>query len=384
MNKKSFAILTVVTAVAVIVAAVAVVERGGRTDAAAGGLAIPGLAGKVNDVAVIAIQAGETKLSIRRTADGWVVDEKHGYPADLGKVRKVVVELADLELLERKTRREDRYARLEVEDPSAKNTKSAALALKTAAGERIAELVVGKRRFGLFRSSGRGIYLRKLDDPQVWLARGDVEVGRTALEWLDRKLVRVEEEDIHRLVIRQPDGATLSAVKPTRKQKYFTVENLPEGRKLSRANAVDRISSAFDEVDLYDVRPASEVSFPEAYVQAELTTFYGLTVAMDIAEIDSKKWARLRAAAGPAPIAATTDTASTNAAANKTSAEDEAAEHKAAEDEARKTPADAAAEAAAINARAADWVYLLNDNAAAHLSTKLSDVLAPLPTKQGS
>ena len=374
MNKKSFTILTVVTAVAVIVAAVAV-ERGGRADVAeSGGLAIPGLAGQVNDVAVIAVQAGETRLSIRRKGDGWVVDEKHGYPADLGKVRKVVVELANLELLERKTRREERYVRLEVEDPSAKDTKSAALSLKSVSGETIADLVVGKRRFGLFRSSGRGIYLRKLDDPQVWLARGDVEVGRTALEWLDRKLVRVEEEDIHRLVIRQPDGATLTAVKPTQTQKYFTVENIPEGRKLSRANAADRISTAFDEVDLNDVRPESEVSFPEAYVQAELTTFYGLTVAMDIAEIDGKKWARLRAAAGPPPIAAAMDTASTSAAADKASAEDKAP----------KAPSDAAADAAAINARAADWVYLLNDNTAAHLSTKLTDLLAPVTVKQGS
>jgi len=374
MNKKSFAILTVVTTVAVIVAAVAV-ERGGKADVAeSGGLAIPGLAGKVNDVAVIEVQAGETSLSIRRQGDGWVVDEKHGYPADLGKVRKVVVELANLELLERKTRREERYARLEVEDPSAKDTKSAALALKSVSGETIADLVVGKRRFGLFRSSGRGIYLRKLDNPQVWLARGDVEVGRTALEWLDRKLVRVEEEDIHRLVIRQPDGATLAAVKSTQTQKYFTVENIPEGRKLSRANAADRISTAFDEVDLNDVRPESEVSFPEAYVQAELTTFYGLTVAMDIAEIDGKKWARLRATAGPAPIAAATDTASTSASADKASAEDKAP----------KAPSDAAVEAAAINARAADWVYLLNDNAAAHLSTKLTDLLAPITVKKGS
>ena len=375
MNQKSFVMLTVVTAVAVIVAAVAAVGRdGGPGVAESGGLAIPGLAGKINDVAVIAVQAGETKLSIRRTGNGWVVDEKHRYPADVGKVRKLVVELAGLELLERKTVREDRYARLEVEDPSAKDTKSAALTLKTASGETVAELIVGKRRFGLFRSSGRGIYLRKLDDPQVWLARGDIEVGRTALEWLDRKLVRVEEENIHRIVIRQPDGDTVTAVKPTQKQKYFTVENIPEGRKLSRENAVDRISTTFDEVDLNDVRPTSDISFPEAHVRAELTTFYGLTVTMDIAEIDGKKWARLRAAAGSAPVAATTDTASSSGAADKTPAEDRA----------RKTPADAEAEAAAINTRSADWVYLLNDNTAAHLSTKMEALLKPVGKANGS
>ena len=54
---------------------------------------------------------------MRETGDRWAALERHGYPVDRKRVRDLVVALADMRLIERKTAQPERYDRLEVEAP---------------------------------------------------------------------------------------------------------------------------------------------------------------------------------------------------------------------------------------------------------------------------
>ena len=74
-----------------------------------------------------------------RDGDGWFVAEKGNYPAAAGKVRQIVLGMADLALVEPKTR--PIHPRLEVDDPG--KGKSTLVTLKDKAGTPLAELIIG-------------------------------------------------------------------------------------------------------------------------------------------------------------------------------------------------------------------------------------------------
>ena len=72
--------------------------------------------------------------------------------------------LAEAELVEAKTRRADRYALLELEDPAAKDAKSRLVRVLDGKGSVLAEVVVGKKRIDAFGVGKSGTYVRKPAD----------------------------------------------------------------------------------------------------------------------------------------------------------------------------------------------------------------------------
>src|SRR5215469_15716402 len=83
----------------------------------------PALAGELGNVSSVGLKREDFAATFRRRGDLWLVAEKGDYPADADKVRHVVLTLADMRLIEPKTRQSNLYQRLDVEDPgSGKST----------------------------------------------------------------------------------------------------------------------------------------------------------------------------------------------------------------------------------------------------------------------
>ena len=116
MQKRGLILLATATLVLVALALVAV-ATGDRTvsHAAPGEAALPGLAGKLGEAASVVVKRSGLELTFVRDGDGWLVVEKGNYPA-AGKVRQIVLGMADLALVEPKTQKPEFYPRLEVED----------------------------------------------------------------------------------------------------------------------------------------------------------------------------------------------------------------------------------------------------------------------------
>lgn len=372
MTPRSFFILTAVTAVAVLAASVAALDRSRPvTLDAAGESLVPGLDAKLDQVVAVEVAAGEERFTVTNTGSGWALKEREDYPVPEDRVRELLVGLADLKLLEAKTARPDRHARLELEDPAGEDAKSVAVTLRNGAGDALAGTVVGKRRYSVYAGGKGGTYVRRADETQTWLAEGELKVGKTPRDWLDREVLRVDEKQIQRVGVRQPDGTELTAGKETPLANDFVVDDIPEGRKLSSDTAGNRLRNAFAYVDLDDVRPAAGLTFPEPYHQAHMTTFDGFVVTAEIAEIDGEKWARFTARAEPAGAAA--QPAATEESAK---AEDEGT------DESKPLPLPE--RVAAFNKRTGGWLYRLDDWTTETMSLGMEALLEPLEGKKGS
>jgi hypothetical protein len=301
MNPRALTVLAIVTLVVVVAAVVAVVrDPRAPTLVAEGEPAFPKLQGKVNDITEITVVHRDQKVVIARTDKGWAVPEKHGYPAQVEKVRELVTGLEDLKLAEAKTSRPDRHARLEVEEPTGVEASSVRVTLKAGA-DVVVDTIIGKRKYDLSQSGIAGTYVRNPSGQQAWLGRGEVDPGRNTQAWLQRKLMDVKKERVRSYTLVHADGEKVVATRATAKDENFKAESLAEGQTMKSKGAADSVATTLAFLEFEDVKPAAAVKLPDqAVVRAVFSTFDGLVVEGAIFEIDGEKWATFTARAGEA------------------------------------------------------------------------------------
>ncbi len=278
MTPKVFTGWAVATAVAVLAAVFAVLGAPSiATVATDNAPAFPALRAHPDAVARIIVASAKERFTLRRTKDGrWVATDKFDYPADAAKIRDLVAGLADLRLVEPKTRRPDRYARLEVEDVGAPGAKSRSVRLEDAKGQPLAEAIIGKRRFRYTGGAPNGVYICRSGEARAWLASGRAEVEPRLVDWLDKTVVNIARETVARVEIEPRKGAPYVAVRDSGEGAFRIL-----GRKDAKLNpdTGDRLSGVLSYVDFDDVKPAGDVSWPkDKMTTARVTTFDGVAI----------------------------------------------------------------------------------------------------------
>ena len=346
MSPKIFVGLLVITVITSAAAVVTAYRQPAATPVRYGDQpAFPALRANPDAVAKIVLTTPEGSFSlVRETGDRWSSAERFGYTVDSKRVRDLVVALADMRLIEAKTKMPDRYGRIQVEDVKAKDAKSRLLRLESADGKVLAEALIGKEHHRLTGTEPEGTYLRRPGEAQAWLASGGIRIEPKVVDWLDKQVVDLGADSVRRVEIR-PDGSPAYVVTRPAEGGALAFEGLAQGEKPKKDANLDRLAGAFAGVTFDDVKPRTQLSWPSAHQTAIATTFGGVELTVQLAKIDDQPWAifdaREVAAATPANGAAP-------------AAGDQAAAAPATKDAAGKTTGTAAGAAAGTAAAAAD------------------------------
>jgi hypothetical protein len=258
----------------------------------AGGPLVAGLEESINEVDSIRLTSGGNQVivSLKRGESGWTVAERGGYPADFDKLRRFLLDLARSKRVEAKTSVAENFARLGVEDITATEAKGIKLEIGGLAEP--AALIIGQFT-GL---SGEGTFVRDADGPQAWLASGSLVPDRNVGNWLARDLVDIPSSRIQQIRISQA-GSTLVAAKSAPEDEHYTLADVPRGREVSSAFAVDALAGVLSALRLEDVSPAAELAPPETgRIEATYTTFDGLSVAVTAWRQENRNLARFAVA----------------------------------------------------------------------------------------
>ncbi len=341
MQKRGFLLLVGATLVLVAAAiyALAIGDRAVRP-AAADQRAFPNLAAHLGDLAWMRLARGAMTADFALIAGRWAVVEKGNYPAAPGKVRRLLLGLADLTLVEPKTARPELFARLDLDDPG--NGKSTLVGLQDRTGKTVAELVVGKTRHDRLGGGNDAVYVRKPGEDRTWLARGSLDLPGDIAGWLDRRILDIAGSRIASVTLTGSDGTALVLRRDAPDGK-FAVAEAPADAKFANAKlkgdaALAAPAGALAGLDLDDVKPSAELPVPPSGVAtASFATFDGLAVNVRLFAHDKADWVAIDASGSGA----------------------------------------AEADAAAINAKLARWIYAIPADRASLLRTKLADLLAP-------
>jgi Domain of unknown function (DUF4340) len=295
MKPKSFAALAVVTVFALAIALSTYATQNRWSQAQATGATLfPGLAAQASNVARIELKQGDKALTLTRDKDRWTITDRAGYPAKSEPVRALLVKLARAELVEGKTRNKDRYALLELEDPTAKDAKSRQLRLLDDKGGVIAEAIIGKKRFDAFGNSKSGTYVRRPGDAQTWLSNADLDVPVAVRDWVLPGILDIPAAKIAKITIEIPGEEPLTITRDAADATKFTLVAIPDGKKLKEGAGIDAIVRAAGNIELDDVRkPAAAAAGEVSTVKLEADG--GLAVTLKLRKEGEDTWVSIEA-----------------------------------------------------------------------------------------
>lgn len=294
MNHINTKVLAGLTAAAILAIGAAVLVSHHRQPAEGSGevaYALPDLRQQVNDVKSITIVVGNNKtaVTLNNGEQGWSVHERGDYLADNGKLRGLLIKLADTRLLQKKTANTQRYPDLGVEDVKAKDAKGVLLKLEGLS--KPAQLIIGNAS-----SHGDGTFVRRPDDPQSWLAQGQIHIDRDPVQWLDTELADIASERIAEIVLSTAQGKTLRLFRDEANGN-FQLADLPRGRELAAPDVIGALASTLSRLTLEDVVSREGYSLPEGSHQskAHYRTFDGVNVEVIAWKQGSKHYASFEA-----------------------------------------------------------------------------------------
>ena len=293
MRTKALLILILLT---VVVAVAAVIVRQGTNDVAgAGEPMFPALLDHINDITtVVGIGAGET-FTLVREGDRWVVAEKHGFPADQDKARQLVLGTARLVRIEPKTSNPDLYEKIGLDDIHAEDGTAVQYSFKNAAGDTLAEIIIGNSRLGRADPQTDEYFVREPAMAQTWLVQGKLADAVGVIDWLDSRVLSIERDRIRQVTARHPDGAVVTVSKKKPSQQTFDLLDVPEGAEADPKWKLNDLGRSLASLDMEDVMPASQASVPDDGLRVEMITFDGLRVILRSVKDGERTLARVQA-----------------------------------------------------------------------------------------
>lgn len=268
---------------------------------------LPGLEAAANELREVRITAAKRIVTLRRDGggkgdgdddgngnsdgDGWLVAERDGYPADLGRLRQLVRALAEARIVERKTADPANYDRLGVGDPAAGGDGSKVV---LAGGGNEFAVILGDPEGDPARADFR--YARVAGEAQSALIDRNPELPAGPAGWLDDALADIPASRVRRVRVSHADGETIVIEREGVEKEDaaedgtgsevpgdFAVLDVPEGRELKYDTIANGIGAALAGLDAEDVRRAPAEP-GEAVTVTVFETVDGETVTVRVYE----------------------------------------------------------------------------------------------------
>lgn len=278
MTKKTIQVLT-----AVVIALVLLIVVAERTDesvpASAERVLMPEFAANANSAEQIRVLSPDADPVILRQESGsWISSTSDDYAVDIGKLRPLIVALAEASVVEEKTSNPEHYENLGVDDPEngGKGTKV------VVEGEGLSfAVILGESAQGDHR------YARLADEAASFLIDRNPSIPREAGDWLLTDLLDIDSGQIRSVSITHNDGETIVIEKTIEDQTDFDVLDIPEGRDLSYATVANGIAGTLGNLSFDDVRKATDSPSDTVTV---FETWEGLKVTAEIHADGEDTW----------------------------------------------------------------------------------------------
>ncbi len=361
MNKKMFGALLL----AVVLSALAwkiSVNKAPQTELTRSALYL-NLLDQLNDVTRIELQAAKTKTTLVRGAERWTVANRDNFPADAKAIKRLLLQLADLQIVEAKTALPENYGRIGVAAPGA-GSDSLLVELHGAKDNKLLAVIVGKVRDG---GQKKQRYVRRADEAQSWLVNGTIDGTADSITWLDARIADIDPARVRHLEITPQEGPAVVIEKARSKDSFFDLRNVPAGREARSKALVSSLGALLLDLRFNSVGAATRFAGVKPLRRAKVQTFDGLLVQVEEFEADGKTFARFDFDYDPKRVhndVANDDTAAPPAAASATDKPGNDAEKESVQQE-----------AARLKERVAGWVYELPDYKTRLLSKRLDDLV---------
>jgi hypothetical protein len=281
MSRTRFSVLLVAALVAICGAFYLSSQRNLQRDTRGAPL-LPTLAPELNTVTEVSITKGSPTpaVTLHKTGEHWSVAQRADYPADVAKLRRLLLALGDAKVVEEKTSDPANYPLIGVEDPTAAGATGTEVGVVAQDGKHA--LIVGK-------PVGEGTFVRRAGESKSYTAEPAISVENEPRSWIDTQLIDIPSASIQDVELKPAAGAgyTLHRLKP--KEDGFDLDKIPAGRKALDAKALAPSASTLSGLTAEDVAAAKDIDFSQA-AQAIFTLQDGAVITLTGAAVGDKRW----------------------------------------------------------------------------------------------
>jgi uncharacterized protein DUF4340 len=329
MSRQRFIALLVAAVLAISGALYLSTERNQPRDPR-GGVLLPALAAEMNTVSAVSVRrASATPTATIHLKDGrWTVAERGDYPADVPKLRKLLLALSDAKIVEEKTSNPASFPVIGVEDPSAPGATGAEVSFT--AGDGTHAVIVGK-------PVGGGNFVRRKGEKVSYSVEPGISFETEPRFWIESKLFDAAPANIQSIEVKPAAGTayTLRRATPAAPAAksgagatpapgsaasgatpvaggttaaggtvatggtaaaadLFTLDGVPPGRKPADSAMLAPSPTLLSGLTVDDVSPVGDIDFSKSAV-ATVTLSNGDAITISGAANGDKHWIRLQA-----------------------------------------------------------------------------------------
>ncbi|HXI47074.1 MAG TPA: DUF4340 domain-containing protein [Steroidobacteraceae bacterium] len=288
---------------------------------------LPSLAGELNSLSALTVRKGAAApVTVHKQGEQWTVAERADYPADVPKLKKLLLALSDAKIREEKTSNPDSYAVIGVEDPSTPGAGGTQIELTAQNGKHA--VIVGK-------SAGEGTFIRRAGEKTSYIVDPAISVEAEPRYWIDARLLDIPTDKIqsveskpasgaaysvHRVPASQPKptdnkpgnaGTAASAANPSTANPStanpppaepspapaadkFVLDGVPNGRQAADSQTLAPSPAHFSNLTVEDVVPAGDIDFSKSST-VTVTLADGSVITFTGAVIGDKRWIKVAA-----------------------------------------------------------------------------------------
>jgi hypothetical protein len=274
---------------------------------APGASLFPSLAQELNTVTELnVVKGGKTPLvTLRKQGEQWTVAERNNYPADVAKLRKLLLALSDAKIREEKTANPASYPIIGVEDPSVSGATGAQIDFVAQDGKH--GVIVGK-------PVGEGSFVRRSGEKISYIVEPGISFEAEPRYWIDTRLLDLPTARIQSIEVKPASGpgyavrlippakttaATPPAANPAATNTpaeagKFSLEPVPPKRTAADSQILAPSPTAFGNLSPDDVAQAGDIDFNKPSV-ATLTLLDGSVITFTGTAVGDKRWIQVTA-----------------------------------------------------------------------------------------
>lgn len=285
MSRQRFALLFI-AALIVISGAFYLSTQRNLSHETQGAALLPSLTADLNAVTAVIIRKGSAKptLTVHKTGGQWLVAERADYPADVAKLRKLLLSLRDAKIVEEKTSDPARFVDIGVQDPLDPAGAGAELTVVTPNGKR--SVIVGK-------PVGEGNFVRLAGENRSYSVEPAISFETEPRFWIDSRLIDVPVTLIQGIDFKPAAGAAFAVHRLNPADDTFSLDGVPAGRKALDGHALAPAPTTFTALTAEDVAPSSDMDFTKSS-QVVLTLTDGNAITLTGIVVADKHWIQVK------------------------------------------------------------------------------------------
>jgi hypothetical protein len=264
---------------------------------------LPSLGNELNTVTSLSVRKGSPApaVTVHKQGEQWTVAERADYPADVSKLRKLLLDLSDAKIREEKTSNPASYSIIGVEDPSQAGAAGAQIDVVAHDGKHA--VIVGK-------PAALGNYVRRAGEATSYLVEPGISFEAEPRFWIDTRLIDIPTAKIQsietkpasspgyalRRVPRTSDGKAVGTAASPPVNGDFALDTVPAARKAADPQTLAPSPTAFSRLTAEDVAAAGDIDFSKPSIVI-LSMSDGSKVTLTGTAVGDKRWIQVAAPA---------------------------------------------------------------------------------------